>query len=195
MPGRLAKLEGAISKQRTVKFDYWSISRDVESERTVNPYALLPDNGVWYVVGHDLDRDDIRTFRVTRIRGEIKFATRRERDFRIPAEFDIDRYRRRPPWQIGDIIGEARIAVPGDTAWWVQRTYGYDGPARGRRLGHRVLVVEQLASWVLKQDGRAVPLEPEALRREVASALRRVRDGHEGRPPEPARAGARARRR
>jgi len=89
MPGRLAKLEGAISKQRTVRFEYWSISRDEVSERTLNPYALLPDNGVWYVVGHDLDRDDIRTFRVSRIRGEIKFATRRERDFRTPVEFDI----------------------------------------------------------------------------------------------------------
>src|SRR5205085_4235123 len=29
-PGRLAKLENAISKQRTVRFDYWSISRDEE---------------------------------------------------------------------------------------------------------------------------------------------------------------------
>ena len=27
MPGRLAKLEGAISKQRTVKFEYWAIGR------------------------------------------------------------------------------------------------------------------------------------------------------------------------
>ncbi|HXH96591.1 MAG TPA: WYL domain-containing protein, partial [Gaiellaceae bacterium] len=109
MPGRLAKLEGAISKQRTVRFDYWSISRDEVSERTLNPYALLPDNGIWYVVGHDLDRDDIRTFRASRIRGEIKFATRRERDFRIPADFDIERYRGRPPWQIGAPVGEARI--------------------------------------------------------------------------------------
>src|SRR5690242_21931930 len=33
MPGRLAKLEGAISKQRTVKFEYWSASRDKRSER------------------------------------------------------------------------------------------------------------------------------------------------------------------
>ena len=64
MPGRLSKLEIAISKQRTVKFSYWSISRDEVSERTLNPYALLPDNGVWYVVGRDLDREDIRTFRV-----------------------------------------------------------------------------------------------------------------------------------
>src|SRR5213596_2892318 len=65
-PGRLAKLENAISKQRTVKFEYWSISRDKESERALNPYALLNDNGLWYVVGQDLDREDIRTFRVSR---------------------------------------------------------------------------------------------------------------------------------
>src|SRR6266566_4188920 len=190
MPGRLAKLEGAISKQRTVKFDYWSISRDHESERTLNPYALMPDNGIWYVVGYDLDRDDIRTFRVSRIRGDIKFATRRERDFRVPADFDIEQFRGRPPWQVGDILGEARIEVLGDTAWWVQRAYGATG-----RLEDGVFVTDysslpQLAAWVLRQDGRAVPLEPEELRREVATSLRRVRDGHEGKPPQPAREAA-----
>src|SRR3954468_7340436 len=187
MPGRLAKLEGAISKQRTVKFDYWSISRDEHAERTLNPYALLPDNGVWYVVGHDLDRDDIRTFRVSRIRGDIKFATRRERDFRTPPDFDIERYRGRPPWQVGDIIGEARIEVRGDTAWWGQRTYGDTG-----RLEDGVFITDyssiaQLASWVLRQDGRAVPLEPDELRPDVATSLRRVRARHEGKPDVPAR--------
>ena len=124
MQGRLGKLEAAISKQRTVKFPYWSISRDEERERTVNPYALFQDGGAWYVVGLDLDAEDERTFRVSRIRGEIRFATRRERDFRLPAEFDVDRYRGRPPWQIGDAAGEARIEVAGDTAWWVERTFG-----------------------------------------------------------------------
>ncbi len=139
-PGRLAKLENAISKQRTVRFDYWSISRDKESERSLNPYALLNDNGLWYVVGHDLDREDIRTFRVSRIRGDIKFATRRERDFRAPTDFDVELYRGRPPWQIGDSVGTARIEVRGDTAWWVRRAYGATGHARGRRLRHRVLL-------------------------------------------------------
>ena len=95
-PGRLAKLEGAISKQRTVKFDYWSASRDEHSERTLNPYALYNDRGRWYVVGKDLERDAERTFRVSRITGDIKFATRRERDFRTPADFDVERYRGRP---------------------------------------------------------------------------------------------------
>jgi proteasome accessory factor C len=186
MPGRLAKLEGAISKQRTVKFEYWSISSDKVSERTLNPYALLPDNGIWYVVGRDLDREDIRTFRVSRIRGEIKFATRRERDFRTPTDFDIEQYRGRPPWQIGDTVGEARIEVRGDTAWWVQRAYGSTGHFEDGVFVTDYSSLPMLASWVLRQDGRAVPLEPDELRREVAGSLRRVRAGHEGPPPKPA---------
>ena len=180
MQGRLSKLEAAISKQRTVKFPYWSISRDEERERTVNPYALFADAGAWYVVGLDLDAEAERTFRVSRIRGEIRFATRRERDFRLPTEFDVDRYRGRPPWQIGDAVGEARIEVAGDTAWWVERSFR-------TKVDAGVFVTEYsslplLASWVLRQDGRAVPQAPDELRREVARGLRLVRERHEGEP-------------
>ena len=186
MPGRLGKLEGAISKQRTIKFPYYSISRNRQTERTVNPYGLLSDNGSWYVIGQDLDRKDIRTFRVSRIRGDIRFATRRERDFRAPADFDVELYRGRPPWQIGDKVGEARIELAGDTAWWVERAFGNAG-----QLDEGVFVTEysslpQLASWILRQDGRAIPIEPDELRREVAQALRDVRARHETGPPRPA---------
>src|ERR1700759_3071045 len=155
-PGRLAKLENAISKQRTVRFDYWSISRDKESERSLNPYALLNDNGLWYVVGYDLDREDIRTFRVSRIRGDIKFATRRERDFRAPTDFDVELYRGRPPWQIGDSVGTARIEVRGDTAWWVRRAYGTTGQLDDGVFVTGYSSIPQLASWALRQNGRAV---------------------------------------
>src|ERR687885_303428 len=50
--------------------------RDEVAERLVNPYALLNDNGVWYLIGHDVDRKAMRTFRVSRIRGDIRLATR-----------------------------------------------------------------------------------------------------------------------
>src|SRR5947208_759696 len=39
LAGRLSKLETAISKQRTVKFEYWSIARDEQGERTSGPSA------------------------------------------------------------------------------------------------------------------------------------------------------------
>ena len=186
MPGRLGKLENAISKQRTVKFNYWSISRDEVQERTLNPYALLPERGVWYVIGHDLDRDDTRTFRVSRIRGDIRFATRRERDFRIPADFDVGEYRDRPTWQIGDASGEARIEVSPATAWWVERAFGTAGTLEGDTFVTPYSSIGLLASWILRQDGRAVPTAPDALRREVARSLRAIRDAHTGAPAEPA---------
>jgi proteasome accessory factor C len=187
LQGRLGKLEGAISKQRTVKFRYWSIYRDEEEERTLNPYALLPENGSWYVIGNDLDRNDIRTFRVSRIRSDIRFATRRERDFRLPADFDVEQYRGRAEWQFGDIVGEARIEVAPDTAWWVERAYG----GERNRVEGDVFVTEYasstlLARWILRQDGRAIPLEPSELRRLVVEGARAARAAHEGAPPTPA---------
>jgi predicted DNA-binding transcriptional regulator YafY len=183
MPGRLGKLEAAISKQRTIKFPYYSISRNKESERTINPYALLTDFGVWYVIGADLDDNGrVKKFRVSRIRGEIRFATRRERDFRTP-EFNIDDYVGRPPWQIGDIVGEARIEVAHDTAWWVERVFGDAGHLEGDVFVTDYSSLEQLASWILRQDGRAIPQEPDELRRLIKESLQLVRERHEAEPP------------
>jgi predicted DNA-binding transcriptional regulator YafY len=185
--GRLGKLEGAISKQRTVKFRYWSIYRDEQEERTLNPYALLPENGSWYVIGHDLDRGDIRTFRVSRIRSDIRFATRRERDFRLPPEFDVEQYRGRAEWQFGEIVGRARVEVAPDTAWWVARAYddkrnSIDGDVFETDYASLPL----LARWILRQDGRAFPLDPPELRRLVVEGARAARQAHEGDPAVPA---------
>jgi proteasome accessory factor BC len=186
-PGRLSKLEGAISKQRTVKFGYHSILRDEERERTIDPYALLLERGRWYVIGRDHDRDDIRTFRVSRIRGDIRLATRRERDFRLPEDFDVETHRGRAEWQIGDLQGEARIEVAGDTAWWVERVYGRAGRVEDGVFVTEYASLDSLARWILRQDGRAVPQSPPDLRRTVKAALKSVRDRHEGPPPTVAR--------
>ncbi|HEX7626648.1 MAG TPA: WYL domain-containing protein [Gaiellaceae bacterium] len=187
LQGRLGKLEGAISKQRTVKFRYWSIYRDEEEERTLNPFALLPENGSWYVIGHDLERDDIRTFRVSRIRSDIRFATRRERDFRLPPEFDVEHYRGRAEWQFGEIVGKAKIEVAPDTAWWVERAYGGErNVVEGDIFVTEYASSNLLARWILRQDGRALPLEPSELRRLVVEGARAARTAHEGAPPIPA---------
>ena len=187
MAGRLSKLESAISKQRTIKFSYWSPRRDQTRERTLNPYALRRDRGTWYVVGHDLDNDDVRTFRVSRVRSDIRFATRRERDFRLPADFDVDAYRVGEDWQHGPVAGTARIEVNGDTAWWVHRTLHEAGTLSNGVFETEYAAIEPLAGWVLRQNGRALPLEPEDLRRACAEGLRRVREAHEAEPPKLAR--------
>ena len=133
-------MEQAISKQRTARFTYWTARTDTEAERTINPYGLFELNGVWYVVGDDLDRpedsDRRRTFRVSRIRGEIKFATRRERDFRIPPEFNVTAYRDRPPWLLARRQrGEAVVAVSADDTLLGQHASGRTASSRSTRTG------------------------------------------------------------
>ncbi len=186
LAGRLSKIESAISKQRTIRFGYWSPRRTRPAERVVNPYALRLDDGNWYVVGHDLERDTVRTFKVSRIRGEIRFATRRERDFRVPPEFDVERHRIPRPWQIGELVGTARIAVSGDTAWWIERTLADAGTVEDGVFETEYSQVELLAGWVLRQNGRAIPLEPEELRDAVAEGLSRLVEAHAGDAPQPA---------
>src|SRR5206468_6507244 len=139
--------EQAISKKRTVRFRYWTITSDSEAERTVNPYGLWEMNGIWYVVGDDMDRepddDRRRTFRVSRIRGEIKFATRRERDFRIPADFNVTAYRDRKPWQLErEPAGTARLSVLPDDVWLVDRLYGAGGELEEHEDGSATLTTE-----------------------------------------------------
>jgi proteasome accessory factor BC len=187
LQGRLGKLEGAISKQRTIRAHYWSIAKDETRERTINPYALLPENGTWYVIGQDQEDKIVKNFRVSRIRSDIRFATRRERDFRMPEDFDIEKYRGRAEWQFGDVLGSARIEVAPDTAWWVRRAYD----ERRNRVEDDVFVTEYaslplLARWILRQEGRAVPLAPPALRRLVLEGAKAARVGHEGAPQTPA---------
>ena len=186
LAGRLSKLESAISKQRTVRFSYWSPRRARTAERVLNPYALRLDDGNWYVIGHDVDRKTARTFRVSRIRGDIRFATRRERDFRVPADFDVEEHRIPRPWQIGNVAGTARIAVSEDTAWWIERTLAGSGTVEDGVFETEYAQVDLLAGWVLRQNGRAVPLEPEELREAVAEGLAHHLEVHDGPPPAPA---------
>ena len=170
MAGRLSKLESAISKQRTIKFSYWSPRRDQTRERTLNPYALRRDRGTWYVVGHDLDNDDVRTFRVSRVRSDIRFATRRERDFRLPAGLRRRRLPRRR--------GLAARPRPGHREGRGQRRHGLvgapdaarGGDARGRRLRDRVRG---------DRAARRLGAAPERPRRpaRAGGAARRVRRG------------------
>jgi proteasome accessory factor BC len=189
MSGRLTKLESAIAKQRTVKFPYYSIARNVESDRTVNPYALLHDRESWYVIGLDQDAKDIRTFRVSRVRGDIRFATRRERDFRAPTAFEPAEYRGRQDWQFGKIVGEAEIELDPNTAWWAERMIER-GEVEGEVFTTPYAGLDALAGWVLRQEGRARPLAPPALVKEVERGLGRVVEVHEGEPSKPPRAAA-----
>ena len=104
---RLAKIETAISRRKTIEFSYYSMQRDEVSDRKVDPYHLVFRNGQFYLIGHSHERDEVRVFRLSRIRGKVSYATKAEHDFAPPEDFDRRDYASRADWQMGEIDGAA----------------------------------------------------------------------------------------
>ena len=111
LSARLAKVETAIFRNKTIVFDYYTMERDEVGARRVDPYHLLFQGGQFYLLGYSHEREAIRVFRLSRIRGKVSYATKAEHDFPPPADFDPRAYANRADWQLGDELGVA--ADPG----------------------------------------------------------------------------------
>ena len=94
------------------------------------------------------------------------------------AEFDVEAHRVPRPWQIGETVGTARIAVQGDTAWWVHRTLADAGALEDGVFETPYARIEPLAGWVLRQNGRADPARAQGAPRR---GRRRARPAARGR--------------
>ncbi len=71
----LRDLMAALSAQRVVQFAHRKPSADSADKRTVEPWGVLSWRGRWYLVGHDRDRGEVRSFRLDRITGTVKVLT------------------------------------------------------------------------------------------------------------------------
>jgi len=182
---RLAKVETAIFRHKTITFDYYTLARDEVGPRKVDPYHLLYRGGQFYLLGRSHERDALRVFRLSRMRGKVAYATKAEHDFKRPADFDPRPYANRALWQFGDTRGTAEIRISERIAWQVERHFGRFGEVRPADDGAIVFVTDyaderQLAAWVLGLGEHAGVLAPADLAAEVAERAARVAERHEG---------------
>ena len=66
--GAALLLAEAIRRRRRIETRYRTFEGD-ESRRELSPHGLVVHSGRWYLAAHDHGRDDLRTFRVDRMRG------------------------------------------------------------------------------------------------------------------------------
>jgi proteasome accessory factor C len=181
----LARLEEAAARRKSVVFGYHSPSSDETKERRLDPYGLFRIGGHWYVVGHDHDRQEERTFRVGRMTGPVRYATKNPRDFEVPDSYDPREHRAKPPWLIGEPSEEAVLRVREDLAWWVARSYPQleilDSHGEWVRFRSPVADKEALLSWVLALGTQARLEGPASLRQELLGRLRQIGQAHQ--PP------------
>jgi proteasome accessory factor C len=164
-------VERAVHDSRLLELEYWDEKRF--SERRVEPYALFNGQDAWYVAVYDLDREQLRHFRLDR----IKRATALDEHFeRRP---DLDPIADVGGWpRTGTVEGSrvARVWISPEQARW----------AREKRtvvaeLEDGAVVVELpfkgidfLVKEVLKEAGDAAVLEPADARDAVLAAAERL---------------------
>ncbi|MGE5635543.1 MAG: helix-turn-helix transcriptional regulator, partial [Nocardioidaceae bacterium] len=181
---RLSKLETAIFRRKTIVFDYYTIGRDAEETRKVDPYHLLFSGGQFYLIGHSHERGAERVFRVSRIRGKVGYASKSEHDFARPSDFDPREYATRADWQLGDPAGTARIWLSKRIDWLALRHFGHAGTVTeaddrdGVVFETEFASPRQLVAWVLGLGQHARVLSPPQLVEEAGARTRLVAERH-----------------
>ncbi len=188
---RLSKIETAISRRKRIEFTYYTIERDATEKRKVDPYHLVYRGGQFYLIGYAHERDAVRVFRLSRIRGKVAYASKAEHDFSPPEDFDRRDYASRSEWQLGETLGTARIFLSDRIAWLVERDFGSYGriakatksagaPGKGVVFETEYASMRQMVAWAMHWRRNATVLEPGELADEVAERLDLLRERHSG---------------
>lgn len=186
----LHRLWDAVLHRKRVKFSYQSLSSEAPSPRHVDPYGLFYRGGCWYLVGYCHLREEIRCFRLDRIRSEIEQADpgKVEPDFDRPPGFRLEDYSQKLPWEFEEGEGEyhAQVRFSPKVAWMVERDlgdrYSFESEEDGGGVLHlKVRNEEGVINWIMGFGEEAVVVSPPELRAKVVQRLeemlRRLKGG------------------
>ena len=166
----LARVIGeAIDGRRLLRLHYYGANEDRFTERTVEPYALINGQEAWYISAFDPDKDQLRHFRLDRIKSAEALDERFEPRPGLDPIADIEGWPR-----TGEVAGSqvAKLWISPEQARWASE----DRPVLAELPDGAVVVewtfkgMEYLVREVLKEAGDAAVLEPAEARAAVHAA-------------------------
>ncbi|HBJ73842.1 MAG TPA: hypothetical protein DDY88_09130 [Actinobacteria bacterium] len=173
----LLPLMGALREQRVVTFDYRGGQDEQPVPRSLDPWGVIAHDGQWYLVGHDLDRGQRRTFRVSRIVGSVTVTARAIQHPR-PAEVDLAEIVRGVN---AEHPARARVLIKaGQGAQLRAANDGGGNPFQDVEISVAAISEDALISQLCSAGSGVVVLEPDAIRARVQSALSAIARQHGG---------------
>lgn len=164
----------AIEQRQQVRMTYYTMSRDEETERIIEPYHLYHYDGLWYVYGYCHFRKENRDFAINRIRSLMLLPT----TFTPPSQ---DTIRRQLGQRFANITDEpVTVAIKFDkeAARRIrERIWHPSQHIEVKEDGACVLTLtvtglETVTRWVLSFGAHAVPLSPKRFVNKVAREIR-----------------------
>jgi proteasome accessory factor B len=174
----LGILLSAIDSRQAVQFPHRPSRAEPYTTRAVEPWGVVTEKGRWYLVGHDRDRDATRTFRLSRIGGDVT-PVGATGAVTVPDGVDLRRI-------VAQTISEVTATSAGGQATvWVAEGRATALRRAGRPIGARRLAgrdgdvieldigsVDGLARDIAGYGADAIVLEPQSVRDDVLARLR-----------------------
>jgi predicted DNA-binding transcriptional regulator YafY len=165
----------AVQQHVEVEFDYKKLNSSSFEWRRVRPYHLACVNNQWYLFGHDLDRQEIRTFVLPRMR-TVEATNRR---FIRPKDFSIDQFLK-GSFGVFSPTGAYEVKIEFDAfasqlirerIWHPSRkiTELANG---GIDLHLKLTSLNEIEPWILSWGNHAHVREPEALKKSVIRTIK-----------------------
>ncbi|MEI7616626.1 MAG: WYL domain-containing protein, partial [Actinomycetota bacterium] len=167
--------EATIAKKK-ISLKYYSMETKKLGKRIIDPYALKFNFGIWYLIGFCHQRNEVRTFRIDRVR-MIEIL---EENFKIPQSFDIDEYFKGSWGIIRGPKTKVILKFTKDTADFIAEciwhpsqklTKNTDGSLNAQ---FEVGGLSEIKIWILGFGENVEVLEPEKLRQELKDTAEKI---------------------
>lgn len=175
-------LAEAVQRRKRVAFDYTNAQGE-HKHHQVEPYGVFFREGRWYLIGRDVERDEVRTYASARMAGlEVNTARPRTPDFERPQDFDVSEHERLP-FQYGGEAALATVRIDAEIAWRAARLTRGRGTLAEQPDGSLVWRIEAhdlrgLAEWLIEEGPGLVPMDPPELVESMRTALTKVVADH-----------------
>ena len=159
----------AIIRRSEIEFEY--VSSDLtKQQRRIAPYSLRGQSGSWYLVGQDLEKNSLRTFRLDRIVSEVS-ASKKSNTYVVPDEI---------PNQGAEEVREvARIRIRKNRGHQL-RSYAtvLESDEEWDEVSLPIVDANWLLRTILWHRDDVVLLEPSSLRKQLVQSLKELRVLH-----------------
>lgn len=177
------ELAGAVSRLLEIEIIYQKLAAKKPECRKVHPLHLTSFNGFWYLLGHDVGRNAIRTFALSRIES-IKTTGQ---TFERPKDFDPNKWFKNSFGIFHEEGQPIRVRVkfePPVSRLIAERQWHTSQQLRqldGDSIEISLLVsnLTEVRNWIMSWGGAAEVIEPEKLRTMICEEAVRMLQRYE----------------
>ena len=176
------RLQKARTEEREVTFAYKKPGAARAESRQVRPYHLTHRDNLWYLVGYDLNRDDIRTFALPRMQ-DVRITKKK---FSRPTDFSPEDFFASA---LGVVAGKGNydihIRFAASAAERIEERVWHDSQKTKRRRNGYVDLHLSLGSlleierWVLGWGEAAEVIAPSELRQKITQTVIAMRNQYD----------------